>query len=445
MLRCSHGRPVRFSWIFCVLPTDERTRLNGRDAAGACNSAKTPYFTPLLVFATSEMSTASTLKSVFLITHEFYPKRGGIATFTEEIAKASVGLGLDVEVWAQSAPSEAEKDWPFRMRRLPVKGTHDITCQLGLALQLIRQRRRLRYATVYLPEPGPMLAMMLLQHSKAFRPKRLVLTFHGSEILKFYGNPFTRRLGTRLIENASRISTLTHYTHRLLCTRFPEAAGKTFLTPGALRSDFAVVPTASAGTRDKVIVLTVGRLHPRKGQLVTLEALQALAPKFRQQVEYWIVGGQSKGGYEQRLRAAAAGSDVCVRFFGNIPDDELDTIYDRADIFAMTSIDYHNSVEGFGLVYLEASAHGLPVVAHQVGGVPEAVKDGVTGLLVPPDHPAQLTAAFERLISDRSLRQRLGKEGRDWALRNDWKESASVLFGIEPNAAATLEASLPVA
>lgn len=374
------------------------------------------------------MSVISPANSVFLITHEFYPKRGGIATFTEEIAKASAGLGYDVEVWAQSAPSAVEKAWPFRLQRLPVKGTHDFACQTGLALQLIRQRRRLRYATVYLPEPGPMLAMMMLQWSKAFRPHRLVLTFHGSEILKFHRNPVTRNLTRRLIRNASRISTLTNYTYELLCTRFPEATGKTFLTPGALRSDFAVVQTPPPDEKKKIIVLTVGRIHPRKGQLVTLRALQALAPQFRDQIEYWIVGGGNKERYEAKLREAVAESNLTVRFFGNIPDDELDSIYDHADIFAMTSIDYRHSVEGFGLVYLEAAAHGLPVVAHTVGGVPEAVLDGITGLLVPPDRPAQLTASFERLISDESLRRRFGEAGREWAKRNDWQHSARVLF-----------------
>lgn len=376
------------------------------------------------------MSVASTSNSVFLITHEFYPKRGGIATFTEEIAKASVGLGYDVEVWAQFAPSDLEKKWPFRLHRLPVKGSHDVACQIGLGMQLIRERRRLRYATVYLPEPGPMLAMMMLQWSKAFRPHRLVLTFHGSEILKFHRNPVVRRMTGRLIRNASRISTLTNYTYELLCTRFPEAASKTFLTPGALRSDFAVVHTAPTpnSTKKKVVVLTVGRLHPRKGQLITLKALQSLAPQFRSQVEYWIVGGQSKGRYEEKLRETVTNSDLTVRFFGNIPDDELDSIYDHADIFAMTSIDYRHSVEGFGLVYLEAAAHGLPVVAHTVGGVPEAVLDGITGFLVPPNYPAQLTAAFERLISDQALRQRLGDAGREWAKRNNWQQSAHLLF-----------------
>ncbi|HTQ29899.1 MAG TPA: glycosyltransferase family 4 protein [Opitutaceae bacterium] len=374
------------------------------------------------------MNAAPAPHSVFLITHEFYPKRGGIATFTEEIAKASADLGFDVEVWAQSAPPETEKDWPFRLRRMPLKGSHDLACQARLAWQLVAARRRLRYATVYLPEPGPMLALMCLQFFKTFRPQHLVLTFHGSEILKFHRNTVTRALTRRLIRHATRVSTLTHYTHRLLCARFPEAAGKVLLTPGALRSDFAIVSSPIPARKDKIIVLTVGRLHPRKGQLLTLRALQSLDVRFRSRIEYWIVGNSSRPPYEQTLREAAARSDFPVRFFGDVPDDELDRIYDRADIFALTSVDLDHSVEGFGLVYLEAAAHGLAIVGHNVGGVSEAVINGTTGLLVPPHHPAQLTAAFERLITDPALRCRLGDAGREWARRTCWRESAGVLF-----------------
>ena len=378
----------------------------------------------------SALPTAPNARPVFLITHEFYPVRGGIATFTEEIARASASLGYDIEVWAQFAPAAVERpDWPFRLRRLPLKGTHDLWCQAQLARALIRHRRELRHATVYLPEPGPMMTMMLLQFFHAFRPRRLVLTFHGSEILKFTRSPLRRWLAGQLIRRATRISTLTHYTQELLVAHFPAAAEKIFLTPGALRSDFAVVPPKPATARKKIVILTVGRLHPRKGQLLTLQALQALAPDVRSRVEYWVVGGQSKGNYEAQLRAAAAGKpDLAVRFFGNIPDEELSDLYDRADIFAMTSVNLEQSVEGFGLVYLEAAAHGLPVVAHDVGGVSEAVREGVTGLLVPPDRPAQLAAAFEKLIHDEPLRRKLGAAGRDWATRNCWKESAAALF-----------------
>ena len=378
----------------------------------------------------SAISTAPNARPVFLITHEFYPVRGGIATFTEEIARASASLGYNIEVWAQSAPAAVERpDWPFRLRRLPLKGTHDIWCQAQLARELIRHRRELRHATVYLPEPGPMMTMMLLQFFHAFRPRRLVLTFHGSEILKFTRSPLRRWLAGQLIRRATRISTLTHYTQELLVAHFPAAAEKIFLTPGALRSDFAVVPPKPASPRKKIVILTVGRLHPRKGQLLTLQALQTLAPDVRSRLEYWVVGGQSKGNYETQLRAAAAEKpDLAVRFFGNIPDEELSDLYDRADIFAMTSVNLEHRVEGFGLVYLEAAAHGLPVVAHDVGGVSEAVREGVTGLLVPPHRPAQLAAAFEKLIHDEPLRRKLGAAGRDWATRNCWKESAAALF-----------------
>jgi phosphatidyl-myo-inositol dimannoside synthase len=368
--------------------------------------------------------------SVILITHEFFPRHGGIATFAEEIARAAVSLGYDLEVWAQAAPpSVEEKSWPFRLRRLPLKGTHDLVCQLRLLREFIAQRRQLRHATVYLPEPGPMLVMMLLQFFAPLRPQRIVLTFHGSEILRFHRRLPTRWFTRRLIRHASRISVLTNYTHQLLCARFPEAASKTFLTPGALRSGFSTEPfTPVRASRDRVVILTVGRLHPRKGQLFIIEALQALSPAQRARVEYWLVGGGSKENYEPRLREAASRSDLVVRFLGNVSDEELDRVYGQADIFAMTSVHHQYSVEGFGLVYLEAAAHGLPVVAHAVGGVPEAVVDGVTGLLVPPADQQALTAAFARLIDDPPLRQQLGAAGRAWTRRTSWIRSADLLF-----------------
>ncbi len=379
----------------------------------------------------SALSTASLPKApIFLITHEFYPVSGGIATFTEEIAKASAGLGYEVEVWAQSAAPQHEKSWPFRLRRLPLKGTHDLWCQFRLAWQLVRARRQLRHGIVYLPEPGPMMSMMLLQFFSAFRPRRLILTFHGSEILKFARSPLRRWLAGRLIRHATRVSTLSNYTQELLLESFPEAADKIFLTPGALRTDFVVVPPKPARAKSKLIVLTVGRLHPRKGQLLTLRALETLAPDVRARLEYWIVGRASHGSYANQLREAANAADFPVKFLGNLPDEELTEIYERADIFAMTSVNHRDSIEGFGLVYLEAAAHGLPVVAHDVGGVAEAVNHGVTGLLVPPHRPAQLAAAFERLIHDDALRQTMGDAGREWAGRNCWKKSAEALFGV---------------
>ena len=267
-------------------------------------------------------------REVIIITQEFHPKRGGIATVTEEMAKAAAALGLAVEVWAPRAPAPDEgKAWPFAVRRLPVDSRHGWVNRLRLATEFIRERRRLRRATVYLSEPGPMLAWMLVASFGALRVRRLVLTFHGSEILRFHANPVTRVLTRRLIRNAFRIGTLTRYTQQLLCDRFPGAAAKTFRTPGALRTDFALQARPdSTDNRGKIVVLTVGRLHPRKGQLLTLQALQALPPELRDRVEYHIVGPAASDSYERALRTAAAQPGVVVRFWGNLPDRELDTV-----------------------------------------------------------------------------------------------------------------------
>jgi len=395
-------------------------------------------------------------KPIYLITHEFFPAHGGIATFSEEIARAGAALGHAIEVWAQQNGGH-EKRWPFPVRRMPVKGTHGFLCRARLALELIRNRRHLREATVLMPEPAPLLAMMPLQFFNAFRPRRLIVTFHGSEILRFYRNPIRRMLTQRLIRNASRISTLSAFTRDLLYECFPEAAGKTIITPGAPRSNLepenreggagaGVVTLPAFGDEPvaleqaapgKLVVLTVGRLHPRKGQIHTMRALQALPEKLRANVEYWIAGKSSNGagtGYERELRATAAlDSALTVRFLGVVPDDALGAVYARADVFAMTSINYRQSVEGFGLVYLEASAHGLPVVAHGVGGVSEAVIDGKTGFVVPPPPPdtgdvGELTAVFQTLLSDPALRERMGAAGREHARLNNWKDSAKKLF-----------------
>lgn len=381
------------------------------------------------------MASSPSDSTIYIITHEFYPQRGGIATFTEEMARATSEQGFDVEVWAQNADQAPEKPWPFRLWRLPLKGTHDLSCQIRLAWQLIKHRRKLRRATVYLPEPGPMLTLMLLQRFHAFRPKNLLLTFHGSEILKFHRNRLIRPMAIQLMGFASRISVLSDFTADLLASHFPESKAKIVRTPGALRSDFHSEPTCSSESSaphpdDKIIILTVGRLHPRKGQLETLRALSALPGGARTKIEYWIAGASTnKPDYTAQLHAAAQSAGFPVKFLGDIADDELSDIYDRADIFAMTSLDYGKSVEGFGLVYLEASAHGLPVVGHNVGGVPEAVLDGKTGVLVCPENPAELTAAFATLIGDAGLRHKLGDAGRKWAYENNWADSAHTLFG----------------
>jgi len=369
--------------------------------------------------------------SLILVTHEFFPHRGGIAVYAAEMARAAHELGYGVEVWAPALPpGVAEPDWPFAVRRLPLAGNHSLLSQWRMARALSAEADRLRDAVLYIPEPGPLLAMLLLQYFDTIRPTRLTLTFHGSEIQRLASRWLLRWSTGHLLAKASRISVVSRYARELLERHFPEASDKVVVTPGALRSHLRFrqsSPAALPGS--KTVILTVARLNPRKGQLEVITALKALPASQRATLEYWLVGAHGKENYDQLLADAAAAADFPVRFLGDIPDEKLGEIYAQADIFAMTSMPHKHSVEGFGLVYLEAGAHGLPIVAHAIGGVPEAVIHDYTGLLVAPGDTAALTAAFTRLLGDPALRRQFGEAGRVRALARSWQDSAIALFG----------------
>ena len=166
---------------------------------------------------------------------------------------------------------------------------------------------------------------------------------------------------------------------------------------GRFRAELGVGP-------DVPLVLSVGRFHEQKDQETLLHAWRDVARAHSGAV-LAIVGS---GDLENQLRAvtAADGTSGSVRLVG--PRAALAEAYVDADVFALSS-----RWEGLPYVILEAMAHGLPVVSTGVDGIPEAVVDGVTGLLVPPRDPVALATALEQLLSDPAQRRRLGEAGRE--------------------------------
>jgi len=173
------------------------------------------------------------------------------------------------------------------------------------------------------------------------------------------------------------------------------------------------------------VLLTVGRLVPRKGIDTTLEAISELSCEFPDLL-YRIVGsgpdGPRLGRLVEKLHLASR-----VEFLGRVPSDALPEVYRNAHIFVMPAREEpaRASLEGFGIVYLEASASGLPVIAGRSGGTGEAVRDCETGLLVEPDNPQELAVAIRTLLNDPRLRQRMGQAGRRWVEEEmNWDRAA---------------------
>ncbi|MGF1449003.1 MAG: glycosyltransferase family 4 protein [Opitutales bacterium] len=369
-----------------------------------------------------------------MLTHEFAPRRGGIAVYAEEMARAAAALGHLVEVWAPAPRGQSWPDFPFKMVWLRNRGTLDWRCRSLTRKVVLSRSIEEPDTTLYLVEPGPMMALMESGAIDWLEDHRIVLTLHGSEILRFHRWRHWRRRFAKFLDRAEVVSVVSEPIRQLLGERFGAAAAeRALLAPGALRHDFPLASQANAKPREngKVRFLTVARIHPRKGQLALVEALAALPKTMRKGVELQLAGPVRDARYFRQLFRQADAGGVALDYLGEVADGELPAIYAGADVFAMTSLPLPHSIEGFGLVYLEAAACGLPVLAHDTGGVSAAVAHEVSGLLLRPGDSAALMEACRRLIEEPELRARLAQGGRDRLSHFSWSENVRRLFGSQ--------------
>lgn len=165
----------------------------------------------------------------------------------------------------------------------------------------------------------------------------------------------------------------------------------------------------------KVKILFIGRLIPRKGFQRAVKALPKLRQLARNPFEIEVVG---TGAFQEELEDLAAKLDVSdlIRYVGTVPYDKLEESYQYADIFVLTSLS-----EGMPVVILEAMGAGLPIVASDVGGINEIVKEGENGHLIQGDDIDALAQRLATLISDADTRHRMGAKSREIALAYDWE------------------------
>ena len=187
--------------------------------------------------------------------------------------------------------------------------------------------------------------------------------------------------------------------------------------------------------QDKQIIMTVGRLDERKGHDMVIRAMAHVIKQFPN-VAYMIVG---KGREEQRLKNLADNLKLqdLVVFAGFVADESLPDYYNLCDVFVLPNreTESHDQLkgdyEGFGVVFLEASACGKPVIAGKSGGSCEAVVDGTTGLMVDPRSESEIAHTIGRILVDKNFANRLGMAGRNRAEKEfDWRHIAITMKSI---------------
>ena len=371
-------------------------------------------------------------KSLLVSNRYFPPQAGGISHFMASVASA---LGPEQVCCLTSVPSKLDRsveDVGVRVYRRPAAFSDTTSVQainLGLALSqimLIERPQIIQLAMAYEGFIGLWLRRWL----------RLpfVIYAHGNEVLDAMESewPTPRQALLR----ADRVLACSNFTLDLVKKVGVDPERVVVVHPGCDPDRFRPVQRSENVLRkipglrptDRVI-LTVG-LESLKGHDMVIRALPLLLETVPD-LTYVIAGAGSHERLDRMARELNVRNHVI--FTGLVRDDDLPAIYALCDVFVMPSRQNlaQHSVEGFGLVYLEANACGKPVVGGRSGGVGDAVIDGVTGLLVDPYDPNDIANAIRILVTNAALSRQLGEQGRSRVVNEfTWDAVARRVRGI---------------
>ncbi|VAW24701.1 hypothetical protein MNBD_BACTEROID04-1589, partial [hydrothermal vent metagenome] len=249
--------------------------------------------------------------------------------------------------------------------------------------------------------------------------KKYFITTHGTYgVLPYHMSSFKKYFHKKSFESAEKIICVSNYTKNLLS----EFGLKNLfvINNGINFKNFYHRPAASFKER-KDIILSVGALKHRKGQHVSITAFAQVSDKFKN-LKYYIVGSQDDPKYFDYLKKLVSDLNIenKVEFLSCVSDEELRNLYEQSKIFVLTSLSDKAHFEGFGLVYLEANACGVPVVGSKDSGAEDAILDGKTGFLVYQNDSNSIAHAMGNILENKELWQELSKNSVIWAKEHDW-------------------------
>ncbi|WP_370943184.1 glycosyltransferase family 4 protein [Amycolatopsis sp. cg5] len=370
-----------------------------------------------------------------LLTNDFPPRPGGIQNYLHSLATRLPADDLVVYAPSWESPSgshgEFDADAAFEVVRHPTSLMLPTPDVLKRAKEIMRARD---CEAVWFGAAAP---LALLGHSlRDSGARRVIASTHGHEV-GWSMLPAARQALRRIGDTTDVLTYVSKYTRTRFAAAFGPMAGLEMLPSGVDTDLFRPDPAARDeiraryGLRDRPTVVCVSRLVPRKGQDQLIRATVELRKRIPD-VALLLVGG---GPYRKTLTRMVSDLELTgnVVITGSVSWPELPAHYNAGDVFAMPARTRGKGldVEGLGLVYLEASATGLPVVAGRSGGAPETVLDEVTGHVVDGRDVEQLHETLAALLADPVRARRMGQAGRDWVSQAwRWETMVSRLTGF---------------
>jgi len=365
------------------------------------------------------------LGTTLLLAFNFPPLGGGIARWMGELALRYPPHSLLVSTGRHEGSETSDPRFPQPIDHTPIRATRLRTLN-GLALWTARASGLVRRTgpgfawCAELKPAGYPARWLRVRHRLPYG-----VIVHGTELLllqaKIGRSRFKRWTARALLGGAAVVVANSRWTAELARSVLGTlglaalAANVRVVPPGTTPSHFrpGIDPRPVReryGLDGGPWLLTVSRLDTHKGIDTVIQALPAVRAAFPA-ARYAVAGvGARRPEFERLVRGLGLGD--AVKFLGFVGDDQLPALYNAADLYVGASRRYDLLAEGFGIALVEASACGLAVVGGRSGGVPDAVRDGETGILVDPDDPAAVAAGISGLLADATARRRMGDAGR---------------------------------
>ncbi|HET6878416.1 MAG TPA: glycosyltransferase family 4 protein [Jatrophihabitans sp.] len=354
-----------------------------------------------------------------VVTNDFPPRQGGIQSFVHQLLLRQPPGSVAVYASDHAGSADFDARQPFPVVRHP---TGLLIPTPAARRRVLRALREFQATSVWFGAAAPLA--LLAPSLRAAGARRVVATTHGHEA-GWAMLPGARQALRRIGDGCDVVTYLGEYFRRRLAGPLGDHPRLVQLTPGVDVEAFRPDVDGSAvreryGLTDRQVIVCVSRLVKRKGQ----DALVRALPRIRAAASDAALLFVGSGPYRAELErlADAQGVREHVVFTGGVATADLPSHYAAGDVFAMPCRTRRGGmdVEGLGIVYLEASATGLPVVAGNSGGAPDAVREGETGYVVDGRNVPALADRLVAVLRDDTLRARLGTAGRAW-IESAWR------------------------
>ena len=378
---------------------------------------------------------AANLRKTFLITNDLGPRAGGIESFVLGLLERADKNSVVILTSSQSKSKEFDQELFEKYGAIVIRDRSKILLPTPrVARKAIKVMREHQSSTIWFGAAAP-LALLAKRLRNAGATNIVALT-HGHEVW-WAKIPLFHQAISKISKDVDSLTYLGEFTKNAMLPAIADKSKLVKIAPGIdvdhfAPSDIDMKLIEKHKLQNSRVIVCVGRLVHRKGQDKLIEAMPQVLKKFPDAVLLLVGEGPIRSMLDKLIRHH--GLEHNVIFTGRIKFEELPKYIQLGQVFAMPSRDrfFGLEVEGLGIVYLEASACGVPVIVGKSGGAPDAVIENQTGLIVDGTNPKEISDALCKLLADKDLAMQMGHNGRQWVVENwrwqIWSEKFNALL-----------------